>query len=466
MIEHLTETNTHWHNYHSFGMNFGAMMSFGMTPGLINGMMAVPVVRKSTLSSVHENYAQSGMHIKENHINIGKKIEIKPELENHEYLKVRDTAPISSIGSIMAGVQEIKDLYSGIHGAVNTVDADADYESISDAFEEYIQRKNANKKDDIINALKDNGASESDITTVFAALNLDENIDKSTRLQAAHGAIYFEFENEGANKSYRESETQKLLTSALNLFSEAGICIGNLAEEHPDLLNYSLIAMQLACCGPSRLVLDFCTRETGVQEQIDGFKESVYGWVSDKIEDYFEVDHGTAEFLTSSGRFGASFALVGCGLQNKDEIVKEAKNVVEKGVKKFGRQKITVKVSEKELKKFGVKRKIEQIKEDSRLGRNKLTKPNRDVSVTKTFRNVQTDKLVRQGKDPKILKKVDADHIHELQLGGKDVKENIQFLDKGVNRALGRRINQATKDLPKDTKLDVEFIVKESGENL
>lgn len=48
------------------------------------------------------------MHTKENHINIGKTIEITLTLENYEYLKVRDTDPISSIGSIMSDVQEIK----------------------------------------------------------------------------------------------------------------------------------------------------------------------------------------------------------------------------------------------------------------------------------------------------------------------------------------------------------------------
>ncbi len=59
--------------------------------------------------------SQSGIYVKKNHIEIGEKIEIKPELENQEHLKVRDTAPISSIGTIMAGIQEIKENWEEIH---------------------------------------------------------------------------------------------------------------------------------------------------------------------------------------------------------------------------------------------------------------------------------------------------------------------------------------------------------------
>jgi hypothetical protein len=43
---------------------------------------------------------------------------------------------------------------------------------------------------------------------------------------------------------------------------------------------------------------------------------------------------------------------------------------------------------------------------------------------------------------------------------GKDTLENLQFLDKNFNRAIGKRINDATKDLPTETKVDIQFKIK------
>jgi hypothetical protein len=48
----------------------------------------------------------------------------------------------------------------------------------------------------------------------------------------------------------------------------------------------------------------------------------------------------------------------------------------------------------------------------------------------------------------------DADHIKDLQLGGKDVNENIQTLDSSVNRSVGSQIQQRIKDLPEGTIID------------
>ena len=61
---------------------------------------------------------------------------------------------------------------------------------------------------------------------------------------------------------------------------------------------------------------------------------------------------------------------------------------------------------------------------------------------------------------------MDVDHTHELQLGGADAASNLQFLDKSFNRSIGRRVNQATKDMPEGTKVNVKFKVKETGEDL
>ena len=49
---------------------------------------------------------------------------------------------------------------------------------------------------------------------------------------------------------------------------------------------------------------------------------------------------------------------------------------------------------------------------------------------------------------------VDADHIQNLQLNGKDILKNIQGLDSSVNRSIGKQIQQKIKGLPDGTKVN------------
>ncbi len=114
MIEHLKETNTSWHNSHSFGMNFGAMMSFGMNPAVGSGMMAAPVVRNEKGYSIEETLSKSGVYARDKTVKIGKVIEITPTVRNEEKISVFDTSIINSIGGIASGVQEIKENWEAV----------------------------------------------------------------------------------------------------------------------------------------------------------------------------------------------------------------------------------------------------------------------------------------------------------------------------------------------------------------
>jgi hypothetical protein len=49
--------------------------------------------------------------------------------------------------------------------------------------------------------------------------------------------------------------------------------------------------------------------------------------------------------------------------------------------------------------------------------------------------------------------KLDADHLHELQLGGVDHFSALTMLDQGVNRSVGPQIRYQIKDLPNGTKI-------------
>jgi RHS repeat-associated protein len=60
----------------------------------------------------------------------------------------------------------------------------------------------------------------------------------------------------------------------------------------------------------------------------------------------------------------------------------------------------------------------------------------------------------RYRKEAKLDSATDADHIHDLQLGGADTIENMQGLNKSVNRSLGSQIQSKIKDLPEGTRID------------
>ena len=50
--------------------------------------------------------------------------------------------------------------------------------------------------------------------------------------------------------------------------------------------------------------------------------------------------------------------------------------------------------------------------------------------------------------------KIDIDHMHELQLGGKDIFKNMRALDRPTNRSIGAQISQRIKHLPEGTQID------------
>ena len=79
--------------------------------------------------------------------------------------------------------------------------------------------------------------------------------------------------------------------------------------------------------------------------------------------------------------------------------------------------------------------------------------------LTESLTVVTKKKAKRSGTQSRFRKKAnldkntDADHIVELQLGGKDVMENMQSLDGSVNKSFGKQIQNAIKDLPDGTKV-------------
>ncbi len=51
------------------------------------------------------------------------------------------------------------------------------------------------------------------------------------------------------------------------------------------------------------------------------------------------------------------------------------------------------------------------------------------------------------------LSKMDADHLHELQLGGRDIPSELGLLDISVNRSVGPQIRHQLKNMPDGTRI-------------
>ena len=75
-----------------------------------------------------------------------------------------------------------------------------------------------------------------------------------------------------------------------------------------------------------------------------------------------------------------------------------------------------------------------------------------DTKVVKSPERSGTT-ISRYRKEAGLDSTQDADHIMDLQVGGKDTFENMQGLDKSVNRSIGSQIQNQIKNLPDGTSL-------------
>ena len=52
-----------------------------------------------------------------------------------------------------------------------------------------------------------------------------------------------------------------------------------------------------------------------------------------------------------------------------------------------------------------------------------------------------------------LIDDLHVDHIHELQLGGRDHASNLKLIDPSVNTSFGKQIQLQLADLPVGTKI-------------
>ncbi|MER7419952.1 hypothetical protein ABT346_24760 [Micromonospora peucetia] len=125
---------------------------------------------------------------------------------------------------------------------------------------------------------------------------------------------------------------------------------------------------------------------------------------------------------------------------------------------------------EGKLVKTKPKRKQVEHKDPKKPGTRKLTTVYRDRVIRRLNKgqnyvsNKELVKALYRGKNPKKHPvtspgvTLDPDHVHELQLGGKDSYDNLRLMDAWTNREIGREIGQALKDVPEGTPVIVKVI--------
>ena len=86
----------------------------------------------------------------------------------------------------------------------------------------------------------------------------------------------------------------------------------------------------------------------------------------------------------------------------------------------------------------------------------------RDDTVTAQYRRGLLNRAERQWKETDPVKynsmrerifKMDADHMHELQLGGIDHASALTMLDRSVNRSFGAQIRPQLAKMPEGTQI-------------
>ncbi|MBP9828838.1 MAG: DUF637 domain-containing protein [Proteobacteria bacterium] len=86
----------------------------------------------------------------------------------------------------------------------------------------------------------------------------------------------------------------------------------------------------------------------------------------------------------------------------------------------------------------------------------------RDADLTKTYRKSLINRAEQQwgATEPGRVKRIkerlldmDADHLHELQLGGVDQLSALTMLDKSVNRSVGSQLRHQLAQVPEGTKI-------------
>jgi hypothetical protein len=87
----------------------------------------------------------------------------------------------------------------------------------------------------------------------------------------------------------------------------------------------------------------------------------------------------------------------------------------------------------------------------------------RDPKVREEFKRCFEDTLERYVRNPRDRQQIrdhrsrcDVDHKIDLQLGGQDIRSNLTFTNKTVNRSEGAQVGSQLRNVPNGTPIDFQ----------
>ncbi|MFF3221735.1 hypothetical protein ACFYV7_02970 [Nocardia suismassiliense] len=124
---------------------------------------------------------------------------------------------------------------------------------------------------------------------------------------------------------------------------------------------------------------------------------------------------------------------------------------------------------EEGMPKVEFRRKATALVEFGEAGQLIKTKSVRDREVTKKYRKDIIDRIWKQYHEvnpeftrrliDRVTRKMQPDHVHELQLGGPDTASNLKFLDAYTNWHIGtQQIRAQIRNLPDGTRIRIEVL--------
>jgi hypothetical protein len=75
--------------------------------------------------------------------------------------------------------------------------------------------------------------------------------------------------------------------------------------------------------------VNYCGQELGIKDKVDACKDKIHGWLSDRVSAITNLSPETSGLLVSGGVFGAGFAFYTLKLQDKSQVLHDAKKVGE-----------------------------------------------------------------------------------------------------------------------------------------
>lgn len=136
---------------------------------------------------------------------------------------------------------------------------------------------------------------------------------------------------------------------------------------------------------------------------------------------------------------------------------------------------VTIKFDSKMSKK-AFRTKADSLRRLSREGKLRKTPVKRDPQITRNYRGETIRKLTGRHRGDRAAQQrirekfrgrtaanragdgLDPDHVHELQLGGRDHADNLRWMDAYTNRTIGSQIASQLRGVPDGTPVIIRVL--------